>query len=250
MGQEVINLTAAEAAEYGEFKRFKRETEISLSLKRLILDASRRETDRAVLRNVCESATKLGAEAVLVSPVNVSAARRALSGSRVKICCLAGGTGESLTVTKRAEAKRAVKQGAQEIRLVLCYYALYSGNLNYLKREIRKIRRAVRRSRLTVSLEDHSLGEEQVALAVRAACEAHADGVTVRGEIPLALRAIEVSGGKLNVDCSGVESSGQLRTLVKAGIARATTRNGESIAQEMYSAVEDGFTSVPSLEEN
>ena len=35
-------LSAAEAAEFGEFKRYRRETEISLTLKKLVLDASGR----------------------------------------------------------------------------------------------------------------------------------------------------------------------------------------------------------------
>ncbi len=240
MDSETMTLTAAEAAEYGEFKRYKRETEISLTLKRLILDVSRRETDRAALRNACENALRLGVETVLVSPINVAVARRFLEEKNVRICCVVGGTGESLTAIKRSEAKKAAKQGAREIRLVLCYGALFSNNLAYLKREIKRVRKAVKRCAFTLSLEDHALGEEQIALAVRAACEAGADSVSVRGEVPFALWAIEASGGRVRVDCAAVENSRQLRTLVKAGVSRATTRYGEEIARELYSVLEEG----------
>ena len=155
--EEGTILSAAEAVEYGEFKRTRREREVALTLKKLIVDASRRETDKYVLKGACETAVKMEAFAVLVSPVNVALARKRLDESETLICCLVGGTGESLPSTKRTEAKRALRQGAREIRLVLCYSALSGGNLTYLKREIKRVKRAVKKHALIVSLEDHSL---------------------------------------------------------------------------------------------
>lgn len=227
-------LSAQEVVEYEEFKRSRREAEIAVTLKRLIVDCSRRESDKAQIRRACESAKKLGASAVLVSPVNVSLARRLLEGSRVEIVCLTGGTGESLPVIKKTEAKKACAQGAREVRLVPCYSALVGGNLSYLKKEIKKVRRAAKRGTVTLSLEDHALGEEEVALGVRAAREAGAQGVCVRGETSLVLRAIEAGADKLRIDVSGVENSEQLKSVVRAGALRVTSGNGERIAGELY----------------
>lgn len=238
MVEEGKVLTKAEAAEFTEFKREKRETEISLILGKLYIDASRRETDRAAVKHACETAVKLKAAGVVVSPVNVAAARK--QGGGRPICCLAGGTGESVIAVKKTEAKRALKQGASEIRLVLCYSRLTGGDIGYLKREIRRVRRAVRKGTLVVSLEDHSLGEEEVALGVRAACLGRADAVCVRGETALVLRAVGESAGKVSVEASGVENAEQLRLLVKAGAVRATTGKGEEIAEELYAALSEG----------
>lgn len=232
-------LSAAEAAEYGEFKRFRRETEISLTLKKLVLDASGRETDKHVLRAVCESAKRLGAACVLVSPVNASAARRILEGSGIPFCCIVGGTGESITAVKKTEAKKAVKQGAGEIRLVPCYSALVGGNLSYLKREIKRVKRAVKKRPLTVSLEDRSLSAEQVAFGVRAACDGKADAVCVRGDTALVLRAQKAGAGRVFADVSYVENAEQLRLLVKAGARRAVTVRGERIAEELYKGLSE-----------
>ena len=231
-------LPAAEVAEYVEFKRTKREAEVALMLNKLLLDASRRETDRHALRSICESAKKLGACGILVSPVNVGAARKLLQGSEVRIICLVGGTGESLPAVKKLEAKKAIAHGAKEIRLVLCYSALTGGNYSYLKREIGRLRRATRRCTLSISLEDQSLGEEQIALGVRAACDGKADGVSVRGETALVLHAISYAAGRLTCDCSGVENAEQLNLVVKAGASHALTRRGEDIARELYEAAE------------
>ena len=205
-------ISAEEAAEFGEFKRSRREEEISLLLKKAIVDASRRETDRYALKNACDTAKKLGVHGVLVSPVNVAAAHKFLEGCECIVVCRVGGTGESLPAVKRAEAKRAARQGARELYLSPCY----------------------------VALDDRELGEDDVALGVRAAKEAKADGVCVRGEAQLILRALTVGAGKLNVHCFGVENAAQLRTAVRAGATHACTRACEEIAEELYASLGEG----------
>ena len=243
MSDEMV-LSAAEAAEFGEFKRARRETEIAFTLKKLIIDASRRETDRVALKKSCETAFRLNASALLVSPVHVAMARKLAGKRELPICCLVGGTGESLMSVKKTETKKAVRQGAKEIRLVLCYSQLTGGGLSYLKREIKRVRKAVRKGTLTVSLEDHSLDEEEVALGVRAAVAGKANAVCVRGETALVMRAIEESAGRLHV-----ENAEQLRLLLKAGAVRATTERGEQIAGELYASLNErpaGRASSPS----
>lgn len=228
-------LPAEEAAEYVEFKRTKREAEILLTLKKIIVDASRRETDGVLLKKACEFARRAHASGILLSPVNVPPARRLLHGD-VKIVCLVGGTGETLPAVKKTEAKRCMRAGAAEIRLVPCYSALIGGNLTYLKREIAKVRRAVRGCSVILSLEDHTLGEDEIALGVRAAAEGGASGVCVRGETPLLLRAEEAASGKLFVDCSGVENAEQLRSLLHLGASRVVSRCAERIGEELWSS--------------
>lgn len=235
---ETTVLSAAEAVEYGEFRRNRREAEIAVSLHKLVVDASRRETDRYSLKAACDSAKKFASYGVLVSPVNVASARRGLTGSECYVCCLVGGTGESLMTVKKTEAKKAAAQGAKEIRLVLCYSALRSGNAQYLKREVKKVKRAVKRLPLVVSLEDHSLSEDEVALGVRAATEGGADAVCVRGEVELVLRALRASAGRLRVDAAGAENAEQLRALLKAGASRVSTGCSERVAEEMYQAAQ------------
>lgn len=233
-GMEGTVISAAEAVEYGEFKRTKREAEIAVACKKLLVDASRRETDRYALKTACESARKLGAYGVLVSPVGVAPAKKHLSGSTTYVSCLVGGTGETLMPVKKLEAKKAISLGARDIRLVLCYSALRAGNLSYLKREVKKVRRAAKKLPLSVSLEDHTLSEDEVALGVRAAAEGGADAVCVRGETQLLLRALRAGGGKVRVDASCIENAEQMRSLAKAGGRLMQTDVPERIAKEMY----------------
>ncbi len=230
-------LSASDATDYEEFKRSRREAEIAVTLKRLIVDASRRETDKRVLKTACERAKRLGASGVLVSPVNVSSARRLLAGSRVNIICLVGGTGESLPAVKKAEAKKARSQGAAEIRLVPAYSALAGRNLGYLKKEVKKVRKAVKKCAVTLSLEDGSLSGDDVALGVKAAREGGAHGVCVRGDVSSVARAVEAGADRLRVDASGIENAGQLRDTLRAGALRAQTITPDRLVKELYDAL-------------
>ena len=109
-----------------------------------------------------------------------------------------------------------------------------------MRREVKKIRKAVKKCALCVSLEDHSLDEEDVSMGVRAACEGKANGVCVRGETPLVLRALTMGAGRVLADCSGVENAAQLRSVLRAGATRVGTRCAEEIAAELYKTLEDG----------
>lgn len=236
---ETTLLSAAEALEYGEFKRTRREAEVALTLKKLSVDGSRREMDKVALKTACEYAQKIRAHSVAVSPVNVAFASRRLRGGETAVACFVGGTGESLISTKRAEAKKAMKQGAREILLVPCYSALFGGNVSYLKREFKRVKKAVKKGSLTVVLDDHALGSEEIARGVRAACEAKANAVCVRGELPNLQCAVRTGAGRLRVDVSHVENAEQLRLLFKAGAANASTCAAEEIARELYRAAEE-----------
>ena len=127
MRMEENVMSAQQEREFGEFQRLRREKEITLTLKKIVVDASGREIDRRDLKRVCGCAKKIGASEVLVSPVTVAAAKRELGTGKVKLGCIVGGTGETLLSVKKTEAKRAAKSGAEVIRLVPCYSRLFSG---------------------------------------------------------------------------------------------------------------------------
>lgn len=234
MEQKSRVLSASEAAEFGEFKRARKEAEISFTLKKLIVDASRREIDRASLKRICESAQKNFYSAVLVSPLNVSAAKKQLGKNGPSICCIVGGTGETLISVKKNEAKKVVRSGAREVRLCVAYSQLSNGGFSYLKREIKRIRKVVRKGTLVVALDDRSVGEEEVALGVRAAVAGRADAVCVRGESGMVLQAVNEADGRLTVEASGVQNAEQLRLVLKSGAMRVTTNCAEKIFDELY----------------
>ncbi len=239
-------LTAAEAAEFEEFKRCKREAQIALSLAKLLCDITGKEAHFA---HAWERAQQLGAAGLLVPPILLDAAVQGRKEG-MKIVCRVGGAGDGLPSVKRIEARRAARRGADELRLVPYYSFLADGNLNALRKEIRRVRTGVRRSVLCVVLDDPMLSEHSVRIGVRAARLAGADGVCVRAELPLVRAAQEEGGDKLYVAVTAPASGMQLRLMFDAGAVSASAQDAERLARELrqlYAADEEnrGHTELP-----
>jgi len=240
MENDTTVLSAAEAAEYGEFCRNRREAETAFLLRRLVA-VGERGAGREDLRCLLAGARRLGLHAVSLSPTAAAFLKRDRDRTAPALRITVGGTGESLIPIKKTEAKKAVRAGASEVVLVPCISALRGGNFAYLKREFRSVRRAVRNRALIVSFDDRLVGETELALGVRAAIAAGVDGVAVRGEPAAVAFCLDRAGNRLFVEASCVENAAQLQLLVKAGAVRAETACAEKIAGELYrSTAESG----------
>lgn len=222
-------LSQAEEAEYREFLRTKREAEIALLLRRLVVDLSG-ESDRFALKAGVESAVRLSAAGVLVSPMQVALVKKLLKKSGPRLMALVGGTGESLPSVKKLEAKRALRQGAEEIVLTVSTYSLKNGAAQNVRRELRTVRRAARRAVFSAALFDRRLSREEVLFGVREAAEAGADGAYLAAEAE-AVEAASESG--LSLGAARAENAEQLKLLVKAGAGRILTMQAERIAEEL-----------------
>ncbi len=222
-------LSQAEEAEYREFLRTKREAEIALLLRRLVVDLSG-ESDRFALKAGVESAVRLSAAGVLVSPMQVALVKKLLKKSGPRLMALIGGTGESLPSVKKLEAKRALRQGAEEIVLTISTYSLKNGAAQNVRRELRTVRRAARRAVFSAALFDRRLSREEVLFGVREAAEAGADGAYLAAEAE-AVEAASESG--LSLGAARAENAEQLKLLVKAGAGRVLTMQAERIAEEL-----------------
>ena len=229
MAEAENKISAEEAAEFAEFKKSRREAEYALALGKLVADASMPMLGDAALKGVCESAKRCALYGVLVSPVRVAAAKKLLGASGVRVLCLAGGTGESLPAVKRAEVRRAVRQGAREIYLFPCRSALAEGREGYLKREVKSVRRAAKKAPVMLVL--GGLPPAQVALGARTAREGGAEGVCVRQDEFLS--AVEGGAGRLRIDALCAESVQSLEACVRMGAVRVCTPCPEHLTELM-----------------
>ena len=82
-------------------------------------------TTREEVTTVCEEAKEYGFAAVCIPPVYVKQAVDALEDSAVKVATVIGFPfGYTFIEAKRAEAERAVKEGANELDMVMNVTAL------------------------------------------------------------------------------------------------------------------------------
>ncbi len=201
----------------------------ALVMRRLIADVSAPVSD-AAFRQRCGEACALGVYGVIVSPVRVALARKLCSAGGVRTVCLIGGSGESFLAVKRAEAAYAVRRGAQEIYFVPCRSALAEGHEGYLRREVKRVRRAVGRRPLIVKLDDPALTEEERLLGTRVAMAAGAAGVCVGGSLPCVLCAVRSAAG-LRVDAREGNDAESARIFLRVGEGKLCTQNAAAVAR-------------------
>jgi deoxyribose-phosphate aldolase len=108
--------------------------------------------------------------AICVYPTLVSAARKALEGTRIHVASVAGAfpAGQSPLDIKLAEVKYAVEQGADEIDMVISRGKFLEGEYNLVFDEIAAIKKACGDAHLKVILET---GELQSFTNIRRASE-------------------------------------------------------------------------------
>jgi deoxyribose-phosphate aldolase len=204
----------------------------------------RPEATKADIERLCGEARRYKFYSVCINPTWVSLARRLLERSGVKVCCVVGfPLGAQLPETKALEARAAIRQGAEEIDMVINVGALKSGDDRLVLRDIRAVAEACRdgSARCKVILETSLLPQEEKVRACELAVKARADyvktstgfsggGATVED---VALLSRTVRNRKLGVKASGgIRTLADLQRMVAAGATRIGTSSGIKILQE------------------
>jgi deoxyribose-phosphate aldolase len=188
---------------------------------------------------LCDEAKQFDFMSVCVNPAYVPLAAKCLEDSDVKVCTVIGfPLGMSLTKTKVEEAVLCVKEGAQEVDMVINVGMLKAGHDDYVREEIREIKQAVgSKIILKVIIESCLLNNDEIVRACKAAKEAGADfvktstGFSTGGATVEAVKLMrETVGPEMGVKASGgVRTHEDLIKMVEAGANRIGTSSGAKI---------------------
>lgn len=204
--------------------------QIARMIDHTLLKADAREED---IRKLCQEAAQYGFMSVCVNPSWVPLAARLLSGTGVKVCTVIGfPLGATDTATKAFETEEAIRNGADEVDMVINVGALKSKNYQLVEDDIRGVVQAARKTRkdvvTKVILETALLTDEEKVVGCALAKSAGADfvktstgfstgGATVRD---IALMRATV-GPELGVKASGgVRDARTAQELIAAGATR------------------------------
>lgn len=187
---------------------------------------------------LCEEAKKFDFMSVCVNPAYVPLAAKCLEGSDVKVCTVIGfPLGMNLTKTKIQEAELAIREGAEEIDMVINVGMLKAGHDQYVEEEIRELKAVAGKKVLKVIIETCLLTDEEKIRACVASKNAGADfvktstgfstgGATVH-DVALMRKTV---GPEMGVKASGgVRTHEDLLAMVEAGATRIGTSNGTKI---------------------
>jgi len=193
------------------------------------------------ITKVCKEAMEYNFKSVCINTHYVTLVSGLLRGSGVDTCCVVGfPLGASSTRAKIDETYDALKNGANEIDMVINIGALKSGDWNTVKRDIEGVTNAARgRALVKVILETSLLNDEEKIRACTIAKMAGADfvktstGFNTGGATVEDIRLMrETVGPKMGVKASGgVRDTKTARAMMAAGASRIGTSSGINIVR-------------------
>ena len=193
------------------------------------------------IKTLCEEAIKFDFMSVCINPCFVKYAHDVLLDSEVKVCTVIGfPLGANNTKTKVYETKQALKDGADEIDMVINVSALKDKKYDYVKNEISKIKKVCKNKILKVILETCLLTDEEIVKACELSLEAKADFVKTstgfsKGGATVEAVALmrKTVGDKCGVKASGgVKTFEDMQKMIDAGASRIGTSSGVKLLEK------------------
>lgn len=197
-----------------------------------LLDPRATETD---LEKLCDIAYKHSYYSVCVNPCNVSFVKGYIDKNlnrALKVACVVGfPLGTNTTNVKLTEAKEAISNGADEIDFVINIGCLKQGKFDYVKNELKKLRKLTKNIVLKAIIETCYLDKNEIIKISKICMQTKIDfiktstGFGTGGAIDEDVKLIyETVKGTCKIKASGgIRSREQAIRLVNAGASRIGT---------------------------
>ena len=212
-----VYISASDAEEYRLYKKRKSLTEISSALNRSVGTLTGQED----VQRTCERAVRLRQTAVKVPVSKLNQAHYYLSGNVVRLDCVIGGNGETLTKVKRYETRLAMRRHAQELTLILTPSHLDTCRYGEVQKEIKTIVRTAGKTGVKVRVEK-VYNPTLLSRLARIASECGARYLSVPYFVGCEKLRLDLTRG-CGLEVSGVENLETYRKLITAGVGRIVT---------------------------
>jgi deoxyribose-phosphate aldolase len=198
------------------------------------------DTTPAAIDTLCDEAAEFGFYSVCLNPCWASRASRRLRGTGVKVASVVGfPLGANTPEIKAMETRRALRDGAREIDMVINIGALKGGDHELVRRDIAGVSDACREvgALNKVIIETAYLSDEEKVIACRLAQSARAHFVkTSTGFGPGGATVFDVAlmrevvGDKMGVKAAGgIHTADEVREMITAGATRIGASAGVKI---------------------
>ena len=200
----------------------------------------KQESTWGQIKAVCDDGLKYECASVCIPASFVKQAADYV-GNDLKICTVIGfPNGYSTTAVKVFETEDAIRNGADEIDMVINIGRLKEGNLDYVKQEIASLKAICKEHVLKVIIETCLLTDEEKVTACKLAKEAGADFVKTstgfskwgakKEDIELMRKAV---GPEMGVKASGgISNFEEMKQMIDAGATRIGTSRGVTLMEE------------------
>lgn len=198
----------------------------------------KQDATSAQISQHCADALKYQFATVCIHPIWVPLCARLLKGSPVKVCTVVGFPfGTNATEAKAFETELALKQGAEEIDMVLNIGALKDGNLDVVRRDIEAVVKAAQGHIVKVILEtclltrDEKIAACETVVAAGAHFVKTSTGFSTGGATVDDVKLMKsVVGDRCKVKAAGgVRSYADVVAMLEAGAERIGTSAGVAL---------------------
>lgn len=228
-----VMLTQKEAEEYCAYKRQKKISEIMAALRRT--ESELTANDSAV--RLGEQALRLRQAAVKMTPSELISRGMVIRKNGVKVDCIVGGNGETFPCVKVYEAKKALKEGAKEITLILTPSLIVNGRYTELRKEIKLIRRVTKRVVLKARVEKN-YPQATLDRLVRICSETGVDYFSLPYFNGCERLQSNCKGGCL-LEISGIDTLSLFKEMAGVGMGRMIVKRAWELYSEWLKEVEE-----------
>ena len=204
----------------------------------------KQDAAKAEIINLLEEAKKYSFLGVCVNPCFVKLAKKYLKDTDIKVVTVIGfPLGQTTSEVKVLETIDAVKNGADEIDMVLNCGKLKDGGYDYIVDEISGIKTACQGKNLKVILETDLLSKEEIKTACELCIKGGADFVKtstgfVKNGVGAKAEDVKIMYDTVHSAGLGVKASGGIRDcetalkMIEAGATRLGTSSGVKICSK------------------
>lgn len=199
------------------------------------------DVTRETIKKLCEEAAKYGFPAVCVNPTHVKFAVELLKNTPVKVCTVIGfPLGANTSEVKAFEASEAVRNGAEELDMVINIGAVKDGNYELVENDIKAVMDAVTGKALVKVIIETCLLTDEEKIKVCEICKKlkvgfvktstgfSTGGATVE-DVKLMKKTV---GDEIGVKASsGIRSRETAISMIEAGATRLGTSSGLKIIE-------------------
>ncbi len=239
-----VFLSEKDADEFRAYKRRKKMTEVALAIARSEGTLFCGED----VQRVCERAMRLKQAAIKLPLSKLSQAKGYLVGDFVRLDCVVGGNGETLTRVKAYEARMAVKRGAREITVAVTPSLFDGCRYAEIRKELKSLKRAVGKAALKVRVEKIS-SPGALSRMARICSEIGASYFSVPYFAGCERLRLDLTNGCL-LETTGIERTDTFQRLTENGVERIVTDKAWEIYNDLMRAANETQISTEKREEH
>ncbi len=238
-----MTFSQSEKVMYRQFRKKINAEAARAQIAKLEYDLADVKAGLAFLKPACGDANSLGLGGVCVLPCFVRQCAQLL-GAESKaslIACIGQPHGGDTTEIKIKAAKRAIKDGADEVEVAAPTAHARENNFSYVKREFKKLRSATKHKSLRIDLECTLLTAEEVAKTCLIAADCGVNSIKLSGANGLErIEAVKSAvKDKCTIKTDGVATVLEMSSAADRGATVLGSKNAADVARAVLAAAND-----------